>query len=142
MQEVFALPPIPREKIISMKLVPTYDRRDERIQCLLDGSGGSGGSSSSSEADDPIITPGLILLTQKQRPDTATPLGANVTRSLRIARCPVGDLKLWSLEMGALPDPRVANEVQSAASEITVRVYPPRRFHRVKCYDLGDFNVT
>jgi hypothetical protein len=106
---IFALPPIPNEKIISFRIVPTYNKR----------------ALTEKEGNNPTvdITPGLLLLVQK--PTDSTSLG-QVERFLYSIRCPTVDIPDWGLEIGTLEDPRKAKEVQPAATEITVslRFFP------------------
>lgn len=98
LETVFALPPVAGEKIASFRLVPAYDKkqRDE-------------------SPDEFEVTPALLLLTQRGDIDIS------VERSLKIIRCPTTPVSNWGLEIGALPDPRLATEVQPSTSTITVR---------------------
>lgn len=94
LQLALSLPPLPGEKVVNFRLVPSHPR-------------GGGGP----------VTPALLLLTQEQREETRH----LVSRQLRLLRCPAGPLADWPLEMGALPDPRPAREVLPADTPITVR---------------------
>lgn len=98
---IFSLPPIPNEKIISFRIVPTYDRSAKGL----------------GPDEDVTITPALLLLTQRQNQEDSS----KFDRHVKIIRCPNVPLSEWALEIGALPDPRKATEVQPAAAEVTVR---------------------
>jgi hypothetical protein len=92
------------EKVISFGLVPTYDRAAKH----------RAGSDDESDVD---VVPALLLLTQRQHP-----LEKSIyDRFVKIMRCPSSPLSDWALEIGALPDPRKATEVQPARNEVTVR---------------------
>lgn len=97
MELIFALPPVHNEKIISFRVVPTYDKNTK---------------------DGAEVTPALLLLTQRQSVLDSTPY----ERYLKILRCPTTSIGNWALEMGTLDDPRRAKEVQPNTTEVTVRI--------------------
>ncbi len=102
MNLVYSLPPIPNEKITAFRIVPTYDKKVKETE----------------DTNEVEVTPGLLLLVQK-------PWGLEVgkfEKHLFIARCPTSAIADWPLEIGTLPDPRKATEVQPAANEITVSI--------------------
>lgn len=94
---IFALPPISYEKIISFRVVPTYNKSLKETATSI---------------EELEKTAGLLLLVQRQ-------MNGRLERQLYILRCPTVEIKDWALEMGALPDPRKAREVQPAAADIT-----------------------
>jgi hypothetical protein len=105
MNVIFALPPIPNEKIISFRVVPTYNKSLSKNGAVINKGG-----------DSFEKTPGLLLLVQRSASHTI----GDFERHLSIIRCPTTNMTDWGLEIGALPDPRKAREVQPAASDITV----------------------
>lgn len=99
---VFALPPIQGEKIINFHVVPTYNKDIKGAQ--------------RSESDTGLTSPGLILLTQRQKEvDTS-----QFERNLKIIRCPTTPISQWGLEIGTSSEPRRATEVQPTASDVAV----------------------
>lgn len=96
---IFSLPPIPYEKITSFRIVPTYEKAQ-------------------SENPGSSLTPALLMLTQKVNP--ANTVGISFTRQVRILRCPTSPTSEWALEIGTLPDPRKAIEVQPGKADISV----------------------
>lgn len=62
------------------------------------------------------ITAAILLLTQRPNQDDKS----QYDRHVKIIRCPTTPLSDWALEIGALPDPRKATEVQPAAADVTV----------------------
>lgn len=98
MNIIFALPPISYEKIISFRVVPTYNKSLKETATTI---------------EELEKTAGLLLLVQRQ-------VNGHLDRHLYIMRCPTSEIKDWALEMGTLPDPRKAREVQPAAADITV----------------------
>ena len=99
MELIFALPPVHNEKIISFRIVPTYEKTVK-------------------DDASPEITPALLLLTQTHSVLATSPY----ERYLKILRCPTTPINLWALEMGSLDDPRRAKEVQPNTSEVTVSI--------------------
>ena len=99
---VFSLPPVANEKIISFRVVPTYDKKTRE-----------------ENPDDVEVTPALLLLTQRRAVDSD-----EYKRDLKIIRCPITPVGHWGLEIGALPDPRLATEVQPGTHAITVSILP------------------
>jgi hypothetical protein len=63
-----------------------------------------------------LVTPGLLLLTQIHDPSDSS----NLERQIKLIRCPTTNISEWGLEIGTLPDPRVAIEFQPTPSEISV----------------------
>lgn len=89
---VFSLPPVHCEKVINYRIVPTCTKGK----------------------DGAAPTPALLLLTQRAQDNRQLH-----DRRLRIIRCPATPMADWALEIGALPDPRMASEVLPASADAT-----------------------
>ena len=83
----------------SFRIVPTYDKKQRE-----------------NNPNEVEVTPALLLLTQRQASEDES----KFQRELKIIRCPTTAVTDWSLEIGALPDPRFATEVQPSKTSITV----------------------
>ncbi len=94
---------MPSEKLLSFRVVPTYDKVEAEL---------------ASPANPTQITPGLLLLTEKQLETSDRRI-----KQLKIVRCPIVAVSDWSLEIGTTPDPRKATEVLPGAVDVTVRIH-------------------
>jgi hypothetical protein len=104
MEVVFSLPPVPYERVVGFRVVPTYDK----------------GEPDGDEQTGPVaVIPALLLLTE--RPDAADE-DAVPTKHLKIVRCPSQPVADWALEIGTTPDPRKATEVLPSAADIIVSI--------------------
>eukprot|EP01038_Epipyxis_sp_PR26KG_P005985 gene5985-8242_t len=99
MELVFALPPIPNEKLVGFRVVPSYERTLGKEH----------------NTNNTTVVPALLLLCQKQDEIDR----GKYYRYLNLLRCPKSSVGEWRLEIGTLPDPRRAIEVLPAISEVT-----------------------
>lgn len=106
----FAVPPIQGTKIITFRVIPTYEKSD-----VLNRWSSKENILELSEKESKV-TPGLLLLTQKQNDFDKS----KYVRQLKLLRCPQSNISEWGLEIGALPEPRLAAEVQPAHTELTL----------------------
>lgn len=91
---IFELPSVFGEEIVGFRIVPSIDNDKESV--------------------NKNVIPSLLLLTQRFNEDND-----NYDRQLKIIRCPVGTINEWSLEIGLLPEPKLATEVLPWSSEVT-----------------------
>eukprot|EP00981_Chlorochromonas_danica_P011135 scaffold3776_cov166-Ochromonas_danica.AAC.10 len=89
MHTVFALPPIQGEKVLNFRLLPTINKNDEEV------------------------VPALLLLTERHLEDQTA------IHSLRLSRCPSTAITEWAIEIGTLPDPRLAFEVLPGETNVS-----------------------
>ena len=142
MEIVFSMPPIPQEKVLDFALVPTYLKSEAELAQLQ-------GQDDEEDDDDAAhtktdsalratITPAVLLLTRRNLRDDdeeEDATGQQFSKHLKIVRCPAMDMANWALEVGTLPDPRLASEVLPGASRVTVC-----SFENVVCFLR--YNVT
>lgn len=100
---VFSLPPIPGEKILSFRVVPTYDKTVKAAQ------------QQNPVGTSHVSNPGLLFLTQRQVGQQK----GRFERDMKLMRCPTTAISNWGLEIGTLSDPRRATEVQPTSNDIS-----------------------